>query len=166
MSDEFKKEREDEESYDPSNKGKDELKKLFRDLRNEIRSEFQDLREEIDQVRENEPERKRKTYGQRRTRRREKEFGFTSKPIKDWGENIGSSLEHYIGSILESVWDSIDQSVGGLFQTSTSSRRGRGKRYKTQKTSSISEEELEDFYLRGSELLSALSDQKRLRMLK
>ena len=166
MSDEYKNKRDDDESYNPDSKGSDELKNLFRALRKEIRDEFRDLREEIDQVRESEPEQRKKSYSQRRARRREKEFGFDNKPIKDWGENIGSSLEHYIGSILESVWDSIDQSVGGLFQTPTSSRHGRGKRYKKQKLSSISEEELEDFYLRGSELLSALSDQKRLRMLK
>ena len=166
MSDEFKNEREDEESYDPSSKGSDELKNLFRDLRKEIRDEFQDLREELDQAREREPERRKKSYDHRRTRRREKEFHFDSKPIKDWGENIGSSLERYIGSILASVWDSVDQSVGSLFQTSTSSRQGIKKRYREQEKSSISEEELEDFYLRGSELLSALSDQKRLRMLK
>jgi DNA-binding transcriptional ArsR family regulator len=160
MSDEFKKEREDEESYDPSNKGKDDLKNLFRDLRREIRDEFKDLRDEIDQVKDYSPERRKDSYDERRTRRRERA------PIKDMGENIGRSLEHYISSILESVWDSVDQSVGSLFQTPSSSRHGREKHHKKQERSSISEEELEDFYLRGSELLSALSDQKRLRMLK
>lgn len=166
MSDEFKNKREDEESYDPANKGSNELKKLFRDLRKEIRDEFQDLRKEIDQVREREPERRKDSYEQRRARRREKHFSFDGKPVKDWGENIGKSLEHYIGSILESVWDSVDQSVGSLFQTPISFREGREKRHRKQKKTSISEEELEDFYLRGAELLSALSDQKRLRMLK
>jgi len=166
MSDDFKKEREDEKSYDPLNKGKDELKNLFRDLRREIRDEFKDLRDEIDQVKDYGSERRKDSYDERRTRRREKEFRFDGKPIKDMGENIGRSLEHYISSILESVWDSVDQSVGSLFQTPSSSRSGRQKRYKKQERSSISEEDLEDFYLRGSELLSALSDQKRLRMLK
>lgn len=162
MSDEFKKNNKDEESYDPDDKGGDELKNLFRDLRNEIR----DLRKEIDQVRDSAPERRNKSYERRRARRRERDLNFGDKPFKDWGENIGSSLEHYIGSILESIWDSIDQSVGSLFQTPTSSRQGREKRYRRQKVTSVSEEDLEDFYLRGAELLSALSDQKRLRMLK
>jgi len=166
MSDEFKKEREEEKSYESDSKGSDELKNLFRDLKREIRDEFKDLREELYQARGNATERRNKIYDHRRTRKREKDFRFDSKPIKDWGENIGSSLERYIGSILESVWDSVDQSVGSLFQTPSSSGQGRKKRYREQKKSSISEEELEDFYLRGSELLSALSDQKRLRMLK
>ena len=61
------------------------------------------LRKELDQERESEPARRKTSYDHRRTRRREKEFHFDSKPIKDWGENIGSSLERYIGSILESV---------------------------------------------------------------
>jgi len=42
----------------------------------------------------------------------------------------------------------------------------RRKRVKRQKYQSIPEEELDNFYKRGAELLSALSDQKRLRMLK
>ncbi len=166
MSDEFKKDEKDKKSYDSDNEGSDELKNLFRDLRKEIRDEFQDLREEIDQVRDSKPERRKKSYERRRARRRERDMAFDGKPFKDWGENIGSSLEHYIGSILESVWDSIDQSVGSLFQTPTSSRQGREKRYRRQKITSISEEDIEDFYIRGAELLSALSDQKRLRMLK
>jgi len=167
MRDDFENKRENEKSNDPDSKDSNELKNLFRDLRKEIRDEFQDLREEIDQVRERKPERGKKSYDHMRPRRREKDFRFDGKPIKDWGENIGASLEHYIGSILESVWDSVDQSVGSLFHTSTSSSQGRKKRYRKQeKQSSISEEELEDFYFRGSELLSALSDQKRLRMLK
>ena len=166
MSDEYKKNNKDEESYDPDNEDSNELKNLFRDLRKEIHDEFQDLRKEIDQVRDSSPERGKKSIERRRARRRERDLNFGDKPFKDWGENIGSSLEHYIGSILESVWDSIDQSVGSLFQTPTSSRHGREKRYRRQKISSIPEEDLEDFYLRGAELLSALSDQKRLRMLK
>jgi len=166
MSDEFENEREDEKSDKSDSKGNNELKNLFQELRKEISEEFQDLREEIEQVRDHVPERRKRSFDQRRTRRREKEFRFDGKPIKDWGENIGASLEHYIGSILESVWDSVDQSVGSLFQTPTSSREGRKKRYRKQERSSISEEELEDFYVRGAELLSALSDQKRLRMLK
>jgi DNA-binding transcriptional ArsR family regulator len=166
VSDEYKKNNKDEESYDPDNEGSDELKNLFRDLRKEIHDEFQDLRQEIDQVRDSAPERRKKSYERRRARRRERDLNFGDKPFKDWGENIGSSLEHYIGSILESVWDSIDQSVGSLFQTPASSRKGREKGYRRQKVASIQEEDLEDFYLRGAELLSALSDQKRLRMLK
>ena len=65
---------------------------------------------------------------------------------KDWGENIGSSLERYIGSIFESVWDSIDQSVGTLFHSSATPRPRRSKRNKNDIYISIPEEELEQFY--------------------
>ena len=166
MSDEFKKHNKDENSYDPDNEGSHELKKLFRDLRKEIRDEFQDLRDEIDQAKDSATERRKKSFERRRARRKDRTARFEEKPFKDWGENIGYSLENYIGSVLESVWDSIDQSVGSLFQSPSSSRKGREKRYRKQTITSISEEDLEDFYLRGAELLSALSDQKRLRMLK
>lgn len=163
MSDDYSKDIDDEETEDI-----DQIKRLFKDLKDELRDEFregfQDIREEIEEVKENVP---RHPPRKPRPRRKDLSGRREGEHWKDWGEGIGSSLEKYIGSILESVWDSIDQSVGTLFQSSSGSpRKERRKRVKRQKYQSIPEEELENFYKRGAELLSALSDQKRLRMLK
>ena len=163
VSDDYSNDIDDEEPDDI-----DQIKELFKDLKDELREEFregfQDIREEIEEVKDNVPK---PSPRKPRPRRKDLSSRREGEHWKDWGESIGSSLEKYIGSILESVWDSIDQSVGTLFQTSPSSTRKREhKRMVRQKYRSIPEDELEDFYKRGSELLSALSDQKRLKMLK
>ncbi|MHA1992931.1 MAG: ArsR/SmtB family transcription factor [Candidatus Hodarchaeales archaeon] len=160
MADEYKKEKDDEFSSKSDSGDFNEIKNLFRELKEEIREEFQDIREEIEDVKG--PEKRSRKKARRRTYRRSRD----EEDWKDWGENIGSSLERYIGSILESVWDSVDQSVGSLFHTSSTPRRRRTKRDKVDHYTSIPEEELEQFFQRGAELLSALSDQKRLQMLK
>ncbi len=162
MEDEFKKEKDDEYPSKDDIGDFSEIKNLFRDLKEEIREEFQEIREEIEQVKDP------GTRSEKKARRRERSHRRSryDEDWKDWGENIGSSLERYIGSILESVWDSVDQSVGSLFHGSSTPRRRRQKRAKTEYYTSIPEEELEEFYQRGAELLSALSDQKRLQMLK
>ncbi|PWI48337.1 hypothetical protein CEE45_07005 [Candidatus Heimdallarchaeota archaeon B3_Heim] len=161
MTDKFEKD-EDEFSSKRNSGDFDEIKNLFRDLKKEIRDEFHDIREEIEHVKDSEIKTGKKTRSRRRPHRRSRD----EEDWKDWGENIGSSLERYIGSILESVWDSIDQSVGTLFHSSATPRTRRSKRDKTDMYASIPEEELDQFYQRGAELLSALSDQKRLQMLK
>ncbi len=162
MEDEFKK----EENDDSPSKGEfgefSEIKNLFRDLKDEIREEFQDIRDELEQVKDSEPRSSRKARRRGRSRSRSR----SDEDWKDWGENIGTSLERYIGSILESVWDSVDQSVGSLFHSSSGSKRRGRKQERTEHYPSIPEKELEEFYQRGAELLSALSDQKRLQMLK
>ncbi|MHA2175249.1 MAG: ArsR/SmtB family transcription factor [Candidatus Hodarchaeales archaeon] len=163
MSDDYSKDTEDERSKDENTENFDQIKKLFRELKNDLKDEFQDIRDEIEEVKENVP---RPPPRKPRPRKREFSHKREGEHWKDWGEGIGSSLEKYIGSILESVWDTVDQSVGSLFQTSSGSRKTRRKRVERQSYESIPEEELENFYQRGAELLSALSDQKRLRMLK
>ena len=50
MSDEYKQDKNDEDFPVGNNKGADEIKKLFNDLKSELREEFQDLREEIEDV--------------------------------------------------------------------------------------------------------------------
>jgi DNA-binding transcriptional ArsR family regulator len=161
MEDEFKKDNNDENSPKDDFEEASEIKNLFRDLKQEIREEFLDIREELEQVKESGP-RPSKT-ARRRGRSRSRNL---DEDWKEWGESIGTSLERYIGSILESVWDSVDRSVGSLFHTSSVPRKRRPKGKRTEHYPSIPEEELEEFYHRGAELLSALSDQKRLQMLK
>jgi DNA-binding transcriptional ArsR family regulator len=142
----------------------DEFKNLFKDLKNEIREEFKDIREEIEDLKHTPRKRPRRRPEMRPPRKRIKLHQADKDHWEDWGENIGSSLENYIGSVLESIWDSVDRSVGSLFQTSP--RRRRQKRAKGEYISSIPDDKLDEFYKEGAELLSALSDQKRLQILK
>jgi DNA-binding transcriptional ArsR family regulator len=166
MTNEYKPNNDDEDFPSEKNKGADEIKKLFNDLKSELREEFQDIRDELEDVKQTKAAQRRDRRIRRSRRAKDEISDMEGEHWKEWGESIGSSLESYIGSILESVWDSVDQSIGSLFQTSPSSRRSRRKRIKKQMYTSIPEEELDEFYIRGAELLSALSDQKRLRMLK
>ena len=161
MADEYEKEKDDDFTSKSDSGDFNDIKNLFRELKEEIREEFQDIREEIEYVKGSESKSRKRVRDRRRPHRRPRDEEW-----KDWGENLGSSLERYIGSILESVWDSVDQSVGSLFHTSSTTRRKRRKSDKVEEYVSIPEEELEQFYQRGAELLSALSDQKRLQMLK
>lgn len=162
MTDEYRRDEEEEDWTRSDDEGIVDIKNLFKDLKNELREEFKEIREEIENVKD--------PASRRPERRRPRKRDFTDHVEDDhwkgWGESIGASLEHYIGSILESVWDSVDRSVGSLFQTSSSPRSHKRKRAKREYSSSISDEELESFYERGAELLSALSDQKRLHILK
>jgi DNA-binding transcriptional ArsR family regulator len=162
LADEYKKEKDEDFSSKSDSGDFDDIKNLFRDLKEEIREEFRDIREEIEQVKESDAKPGKKARNRKRRYRRSRD----AEDWKDWGENIGTSLEKYISSILESVWDSVDQSVGSLFKTSSTTRERRRKHEKVDYYASIPEEELEQFYQRGAELLSALSDQKRLQMLK
>ena len=118
MPDEYEKEKDDDFSSKSDSGDFDEIKNLFRDLKDEIREEFQDMRDEIEQVKGSEAKSGRKSRDRRRVHRKSQ----GDDDWKDWGENIGTSLEKYIGSILESVWDSVDQSVGSLFHTSSKHR--------------------------------------------
>ncbi|MFX0016339.1 MAG: ArsR/SmtB family transcription factor [Promethearchaeota archaeon] len=82
---------------------------------------------------------------------------------EDWGERFGRSFEHYIGGILDSIGDTLDRTVGSIFQTSPSSRRQRRRK---KDPFFIPEDELESFFQKGASIMAALSDQTRLRMLK
>ncbi|MFX0088236.1 MAG: ArsR/SmtB family transcription factor, partial [Candidatus Hodarchaeota archaeon] len=84
---------------------------------------------------------------------------------EDWGERFGASIENYVGGLLDSVGDAIDRSVGSIFQPSSYRRSRRKERY-TKEKAFVSEEDLEDFYDKGSAIMAALSDSNRLRMLK
>ncbi|MHA2245102.1 MAG: ArsR/SmtB family transcription factor [Candidatus Hodarchaeales archaeon] len=83
---------------------------------------------------------------------------------EDWGEKFGSTLEHYIGGILDSVGDTIDRTIGSIFQTHPSYRSGRKKRRKEPYF--VPDEEMDEFFQKGAAIMGALSDQTRLRMLK
>ena len=84
----------------------------------------------------------------------------------DWGERFGATLEDYVGGLLDSVGDAIDRSVGSIFHSERSPRRSRYKTRRRREKPFVSEEELEDFYDKGSAIMAALSDSNRLRMLK
>ena len=141
-----------------------DIKNLFRDLKNEIREEFKDIREEIEDLKDSAAKHPPKRPESIRLRRRRRSDDEEKEHWHDWGENIGNSIEYYIGSVLESIGESVERSVGSLFQTSP--RRTKRKRTRRKYVSSIPDNELETFYERGADLLSALSDQKRLQILK
>ncbi|MHA1973850.1 MAG: ArsR/SmtB family transcription factor [Candidatus Hodarchaeales archaeon] len=154
----FKEDREEEEDESVNNNDIEDqidLKKLTRDLSKELKNIKEEIREIKDEI-DSEHPRKRK-----RVKPRKKTYSYSS-GIEGFGENLGNSLENYIGSILDSVGEAIDRSVGSLFSTTGSRRHRKYDRHNRYITS----EDLEEFFEKGSKIMSALSDPNRLRMLK
>ncbi|UCE13923.1 MAG: winged helix-turn-helix transcriptional regulator, partial [Candidatus Heimdallarchaeota archaeon] len=154
---------EEEEEEDP------DLQETIREMKQEFREQMRELKEEIidikDEVIPHPPRPPRPPKIKQKRKPRSAHIHIDSEDWEDWGERFGSTFEHYIGGILDSIGETIDRSVGSIFQAPPSHvRRRRGRRRKEPYF--IPEEELEDFYKDGSKIMSALSDNTRLRMLK
>lgn len=162
MSNNYKDDREDEEPQDDEDELID-LKESMREMKQEFREQMRELKEEIGDIKED------PGHPRRRPRPRKPKpphsIRIDAEEWEDWGEKFGSTLEHYIGGILDSIGDTIDRSVGSLFHTPSSRRGRRGKR-RRKEPFFVPEEELEEFYNNGSKIMTALSDHTRLRMLK
>ena len=158
----------DNNDYDLSDEEKEsiDLNDVLRDLKRTMKKEMASLKEEFDEMKDefhrefdlDHPPRPPKPRPPRPRSRRESEW-------ENWGENFGMTIENFVTSIADSIGNSIDRSIGSIFHHSPSKTRSRSRR-KTKEVYQISEEELDDFYEKGSTILSALSDQTRLRMLK
>ncbi|MFX0173492.1 MAG: ArsR/SmtB family transcription factor [Candidatus Hodarchaeota archaeon] len=142
-----------------------DLEESIRDMKREFRKQMQDIKDElIDIKQEYRSDFSRRQPRPPRKRRRDPSIHIEAEDWEDWGERFGSTLEHYIGGILDSIGETLDRSVGSIFQTYPSRRRRKGRR--RREPYFIPEDELEDFYEKGSAIMGALSDRTRLRMLK
>ncbi|MFX0051049.1 MAG: ArsR/SmtB family transcription factor [Candidatus Hodarchaeota archaeon] len=170
MDEEFK---DDEKTKKPLENDDEELdlEESIRDMKREFRKQMQDIKDELSDIKQD----YRSDFSKRqpqpprpprppRKRRRDPSIDIETDNWEDWGEGFGSTLEHYIGGILDSIGETLDRSVGSIFQTYPSRRRRKGKR--RREPYFIPEDELEDFYEKGSAIMGALSDRTRLRMLK
>lgn len=95
--------------------------------------------------------------------------------VKQVGEDIsktlnvdfdfGNSLETYLGSVVDSVAHGLDTALGGVFIKNPlyTSKKGRKKHSRVQL---VDEEHLDQFYSEAPSILSLLSDNYRLRLLK
>jgi DNA-binding transcriptional ArsR family regulator len=153
----------DEEDWEP------ELQKSIREMKREFKEQMKQLKDELAEIKgdlKSDYSEREYSYSRRvpRQRKPKRSIHIDTRNWEDWGERFGESFEHYIGGILESVGDTIDRTVGSLFQSYPrySRRRGRAKK----KPYFVPEEELEEFYGKGSSIMSALSDSTRLKMLK
>ncbi|MFW9903781.1 MAG: ArsR/SmtB family transcription factor [Candidatus Thorarchaeota archaeon] len=147
-----------------------DLKESIHEMKEEFRDQMRELREELGEIKDDyPPSRPRRPRAPRPPRPRrprgEIDIRIDDEGWEDWGERFGRSFEHYIGGILDSIGDTIDRSVGSIFQ-SPSTRRERQWKRKSKEPYFVPEEELEEFYQEGSKIATALSDQTRLRMLK
>ncbi len=154
--------REDEEPQEEEEEFSD-LKESMREMKQEFREQMRELKEEIGDIKED-PGRPRRRPRPRK-RKPSHSIRIDAEEWGDWGEQFGSTIEHYIGGILDSIGDTIDRSVGSLFQTPSKRRGRRGKR-RRKEPFFVPEEELEEFFIDGSKIMTALSDQTRLKMLK
>ena len=155
--------REDEKPQDEDNEFLD-LKESIRDMKREFREQMRELKDEIGDIKADSDLPRRRPRPPRPPKPHHS-IRIDAEKWEDWGEHFGETLEHYIGGILDSIGDTIDRSVGSLFQT-PSSRRGRRWKRRRKEPFFVPEEELEDFYRDGSKIMTALSDQTRLKMLK
>ncbi len=134
---------------------RDDLKEAIREV---IREEIEDLKDDSQSsFRRERRQRPRKPRGDIAIR-------IDDEGWEDWGERFSNSFEHYIGGLLDSIGDTIDRTVGSIFQTPASHRPRRKRRRKEPYF--VPEEELEEFFQKGASIIGALSDQTRLRMLK
>ncbi|MFX0182071.1 MAG: ArsR/SmtB family transcription factor [Candidatus Hodarchaeota archaeon] len=146
-----------------------DLEESIRDMKREFRKQMQDIKDELSEIKQNYrpdfPRRRPRPPRPPRKRRRDPSIHIDADEWEDWGDRFGSTLEHYIGGILDSIGETIDRSVGSIFQTYPSHRRRRKGRQKREPYF-IPENELEEFFEKGSAIMGALSDQTRLKMLK
>ncbi len=145
-----------------------DLKESIREIKQELREHMRELKDEIghikDEVQPDPPMRRPRARRHPRKPRRDISIRVDDDEWNDWGERFGNSLEHYIGGILDSIGDTIDRTVGSIFQTHPSYRsRRKGRR---KEPYFVSEKELDEFFQQGASIMGALSDQTRLQMLK
>ena len=166
MDDEFNKEK---KKRDPLNEEDitTNIKDAINEMKNEFNEQMRGIKDEIEEIKgeiksEHHP-REPKRY--KRVRKPRGDFSFHCDD-QDWGERFGKSIENYVGGILDSVGDAIDRSVGSIFHSDRSPRHTRYKSRHRREERFVSDEELEDFYDKGSAIMTALSDSNRLRMLK
>lgn len=150
-----------------------DLKESMREMKEEFRKQMRDLKEEIgdfkDEFRPQPPRPPRPPRPPKIKRKSKHHINIHTgaEDWDDWGERFGSTLEHYIGGILDSVGDTIDRTVGSIFPVPASSRHKRRKRESHRKEPYfVPDEELDEFFQKGAAIMGALSDQTRLRMLK
>lgn len=165
MNDDFNTEKKDKEALDKDNSSFD-IKESIHEMNREFKDQMRALKEDIEEIKKDIHSNRDmgKSRPPRPPRNKKGDFSFHMGD-EDWGEHFGSSIEHYIGGLLDSVGDAIDRSVGSIFQ-SPSSRHSRIKSKHRKEKVFVAEEELEDFYSKGSAIMGALSDSNRLRMLK
>lgn len=156
MNEDFDNEEEDDEVTD--------ITKAMRELKREFRDQMKELKDELNEIKEDTTPSYSRIPRRERKRKDMPRIHIETDEWSDWGERFGASLEHYIGGILNSIGETIDRSVGSIFHGPPPSKRRR-KTYRRGELF-VPEEELEEFYQKGSEILSALSDQTRLKMLK
>jgi len=168
MNDDFNTEKNDKKALDKDNSSFD-IKESIHEMNREFKDQMRALKEDIEEIKKDihsnrDMGKSRPPRPPRPPRNKKGDFSFHIGD-EDWGEHFGSSIEHYIGGLLDSVGDAIDRSVGSIFQ-SPSSRHSRIKSKHRKEKMFVAEEELEDFYSKGSAIMGALSDSNRLRMLK
>lgn len=168
MNDDYNTEKKDKEPLSKDEFSFD-IEKSLREMKHAFKDQMKSLKEDIEEIKEE--VHSDRDMGKPRRPRRPKppkkikgDFAFHMGD-EDWGDRFGASIEHYIGGLLDSVGDAIDRSVGSIFQ-SPSSRHSRIRSKHRKQKVFVSEEELEDFYSKGSAIMGALSDSNRLRMLK
>ncbi|WP_455141613.1 ArsR/SmtB family transcription factor [Candidatus Hodarchaeum mangrovi] len=153
----FDDEKKSSESDKPFEEVQDAIQKMKKEIQNELNKMKEEIRDIKYDINQDSSKYSKPPRTQRKTLRRDWE---------ETGNRFGESIQYYIGSLLESVGeslgDAIDKSVGSLFHESSSRKHRRTKR----KEESIKEEEFEEFFDKGSAIMTALSDSTRLRMLK
>jgi len=129
---------------------------------NEIRTEIDELKDQIklltEMMGQAPPKRKRRPKRSKTVRitRDAEDKGFAVKFNVNWAESIGE----YVDSVMTSVAGNLERAMKAI-TFPTWDEDGKKKQ-----EGGLSEEELEEFFEDGSTILSALSDGKRLRMLK
>ena len=151
----------DEKKPSASNKSFEEVQDSIQKMKKEIESEMEKLKEDIKDIKYDIDKDSKGQERLPRTLRKTQRIDW-----EDRGDRLGESIQYYIGSLLESVGDSlgdaIERSVGALFHEPFTRKQKRTKR----KEENIKQEELEEFFDKGSAIMTALSDSTRLRMLK
>ena len=171
MNDDYNTEKKDKEPLD-KDKFSFDIEKSLREMNRVFKDQMKSLKEDIEEIKEEvhsdrgmgKPRPPRPPRQPRRPKKHKGDFPFHMGD-EDWGDRFGASIEHYIGGLLDSVGDAIDRSVGSIFQSPSSHHSRIRSKHKKEKVF-VSEEELEDFYSKGSAIMGALSDSNRLRMLK
>lgn len=143
-------EHEDSGNEDEEMEEEIDLKKAMREMKDEMR----ELKDEIRERRDPRP---------RRRSRPRRSIHIDTDDWDSWGDHFGSTLERYIGGVLDSIGDTIDRSVGSIFQVSPSRR---ARKYRKLHPDFVPEAELDEFYLKGAAISGALADPTRLKMLK
>ncbi|MFW9779849.1 MAG: ArsR/SmtB family transcription factor [Candidatus Heimdallarchaeota archaeon] len=138
----------------------DETDELKKELKEEIKRE---IREELEEDTFFKPPKSPRPSRPRRRSRPRGSIRVDADEWDSWGERFGDTLERYIGGVLDSIGDTIDRSIGSLFQVSPSRR---SRKYRKMHPDFVPEEELEEFYNKGAAISGALADPTRLRMLK